>query len=73
MPERYGGQHVGQQVERPLATAPALASVGPLQVDPASRKLLLVVLLGGLAVVATLAALLLITARRLAGLERKKD
>jgi hypothetical protein len=29
--------------------------------------------LGGLAVVATLAALLLITARRLAGLERKKD
>lgn len=58
--------------EAPSQHAPALASVGPVQVDPASRKLLLVVLLGGLAIIATLAALLLITARRLAALERRE-
>jgi type III secretory pathway lipoprotein EscJ len=64
-------------VVTPTAEAPSrrmhtLASVGPLQVDPASRKLLLIALLGGLAVIATLAVLLFITARRL-GLEHKKD
>jgi hypothetical protein len=43
-----------------------------VQVDPGSRKLLLGGLLGGLAIIATLAILLFLTARRL-GLERKKD
>jgi hypothetical protein len=41
-------------------------------VDPASRKLLFIALLGGLAVIAALAVLLFITARRL-GLERKRS
>jgi type III secretion protein J len=59
--------------EAPSQRAPALASVGPVQVDPASRKLLLAGLLVGLAIIATLAVLLLITARRLAGLERKRS
>ena len=59
--------------EAPSQRAPALASVGPVQVDPAGRKLLLAGLLGGLAIIATLAVLLLITARRLAGLERKRS
>jgi type III secretion protein J len=58
--------------EAPSRRTPTLASVGPLQVDPASRKLLLIALLGGLAVIAALAVLLLITARRL-GLERKRS
>ena len=58
--------------EVPSQRAPALASVGFLQVDPASRKLLVGILLGGLAVIATLAALLLITARRLSALERRE-
>jgi type III secretion protein J len=58
--------------EVPSQPAPALASVGPVQVDPGSRKLLLGGLLGGLAIIATLAILLFLTARRL-GLERKKD
>ncbi len=57
--------------EAPSQRAPTLASVGPLQVDPGSRKLLLVALLGGLAVIATLAVLLLITARRLAAVDRR--
>jgi type III secretion protein J len=51
---------------------PVMTSVGPLQVDPASRKLLLVGLLIGMALIATLAVLLLITARRLAALERRE-
>jgi type III secretion protein J len=55
----------------PSQRAPALASVGPVNVDPASRTLLLGGLLGGLAIIATLAVLLLIAARRLAGLERR--
>jgi type III secretion protein J len=57
--------------ETPSRRTPALASIGPLQVDPSSRKLLFIALLGGLAVIATLAVLLFITARRL-GLERKR-
>jgi hypothetical protein len=40
-------------------------------VDPASRKLLLIALLGGLAVIAALAVLLFITARRLAARYRR--
>jgi hypothetical protein len=40
--------------------------------DPASRNLLVGILLAGLAVIATLAVLLFLTARRL-GSERKKD
>jgi type III secretion protein J len=57
--------------EAPSHHAPALASVGPVQVDPANRNLLLGVLTGGLALIATLAVLLLLTARRLAALERR--
>jgi type III secretion protein J len=59
--------------EVPSQRAPALASVGPLKMDPASRKLLVGILLAGLAIIATLAILLFLTARRLAGLERKKS
>jgi len=58
--------------EAPSHRAPGLASIGPLQMDPSSRKLLVGILLGGLAVIATLAALLLITARRLAALDRRE-
>jgi len=56
--------------ESPSPRTPALASVGPVQVDPGSRKLLAGLLLGGLAVIATLAVLLFLAARRL-GLERR--
>jgi hypothetical protein len=49
-----------------------LASVGPVNVDPASRKLLVGILLGGLAVIAILAVLLFLSARRLAALERRE-
>jgi type III secretion protein J len=59
--------------EVPSQRAPALASVGLLKMDPASRNLLVGILLAGLAIIATLAVLLFVTARRLAGLERKKD
>ena len=58
--------------EAPSQRAPGLASVGPLQVDPASRNLLAGILLGGLAVIATLAILLFLTARRLSALERRE-
>jgi type III secretion protein J len=57
--------------EAPSQRTPALASVGPLNVDPASRALLLGGLLAGLAIIATLSVLLLLTARRLAALERQ--
>jgi len=57
--------------EVPPQRAPGRASVGPLQVDPASRRLLVGILLVGLAVIATLAVLLFLTARRLAALERR--
>jgi type III secretion protein J len=56
--------------EAPSHTAPGLTSIGPLQVAPSSRKLLLGGLLGGLAFVAILAVLLLSTARRLAKIQR---
>jgi type III secretion protein J len=49
---------------------PALAAVGPLRVTPGSRALLVGALGAGLGLLAVLAALLLVTARRLASLER---
>jgi type III secretion protein J len=58
--------------EVPSLRAPALASVGPLKMDPGSRPLLVGILVVGLAIIATLAVLLFVTARRL-GLERKKS
>jgi type III secretion protein J len=59
------------------ATAPAtadaeiaLAQVGPLRVSPGSRTVLVAALAAGLGLLALLAGLLLLTARRLAALER---
>jgi type III secretion protein J len=49
---------------------PALAAVGPLRVTPGSRALLVGALAAGIGLLAVLAALLLVTARRLAALER---
>jgi len=49
---------------------PAMAAVGPLRVTPGSRALLVGALAAGLGLLAVLAALLLVTARRLAALER---
>jgi type III secretion protein J len=49
---------------------PTLAAVGPLRVTPGSRGLLVGALAAGIALLALLAALLLVTARRLAALER---
>jgi type III secretion protein J len=49
---------------------PALEAVGPLRVTPGSRGLLVGALSAGLALLALLTALLLVTARRLAALER---
>jgi type III secretion protein J len=57
----------------PAEPAPALASVGPLRVTPASRRLLILALSIALAVLAAMAAMLLMTARRLARLERARD
>ena len=56
----------------PAATVdqPSLAAVGPLRVTPGSRALLVGALAVGLGVLALLAALLLMTARRLATFER---
>ena len=51
-------------------TAAALAAVGPLRVSVESRPLVVGALAGGLVVVALLAVLLLVTARRLSALER---
>jgi type III secretion protein J len=48
----------------------ALAAVGPLRVAPGSRPLLLAVVAIGLGLLGLLAAMLLVTARRLAALER---
>jgi type III secretion protein J len=61
-----------------VVTAPAaeptgaatLTAVGPLRVTPGSRALLVGALVAGLGLLALLAALLLVTARRLAALER---
>src|SRR5450631_677193 len=52
------------------AAAAALAPVGPIRITPGTRPLLLGALAGVLALLALLAGLLLITARRLAALER---
>ena len=49
---------------------PTFAAVGPLRVTPGSRTLLVGALAAALGVLALLAALLLLTARRLASLER---
>jgi type III secretion protein J len=49
---------------------PLFAAVGPLRVTPGSRTLLVGALAGGIGVLGLLAALLLVTARRLAALER---
>jgi type III secretion protein J len=54
----------------PRAEGPALAAVGPLRVTVASRPLLVAMVAVGLSLVALLAVLLLVTARRLAALER---
>jgi type III secretion protein J len=52
------------------ADGPPLATVGPLRVTPGSRAMLVAAFVAGLALLALLATLLLITARRLAALER---
>jgi hypothetical protein len=49
------------------------ASVGPLRVTPASRRLLVAMLSIGLAVLAAMAGMLLMMARRVARLERAGD
>jgi type III secretion protein J len=49
---------------------PVLAALGPLRVTAGSRTLLVGALVAGIGVLALLAALLLVTARRLAALER---
>ena len=55
----------------PNATASAsLAALGPLRITPGTRPLLVGALVGGLALLALLAMLLLLTARRIAALER---
>jgi type III secretion protein J len=55
----------------PAAVSPAsLAALGPLRITPGTRPLLLGALVAGLALLALLAALLLMTARRIAALER---
>jgi type III secretion protein J len=52
------------------AAAASLAALGPLRVTPGTRPLLLGALAVGLALLALLATLLLLTARRIAALER---
>jgi len=52
------------------ATAASLAALGPLRITPGTRPLLLAGLAAGLALLALLATLLLLTARRIAALER---
>jgi len=52
------------------ATGAALAALGPLRITPGTRPLLLGALVAGLALLALLATLLLVTARRIAALER---
>lgn len=55
----------------PTATTGAsLAALGPLRITPGTRPLLLAALVAGLALLALLATLLLVTARRIAALER---
>ncbi len=52
------------------AAAASLAALGPLRITPGTRPLLLAALVAGLALLALLATLLLLTARRIAALER---
>jgi len=55
----------------PAAAAPSsMAALGPLRVTPGTRPLLLGALAGGLGLLGLLATLLLLTARRIAALER---
>jgi type III secretion protein J len=55
----------------PNAAAPAsLAALGPLRVTPGTRPLLVAALVAGLGLLGLLATLLLLTARRIAALER---
>jgi type III secretion protein J len=51
-------------------SAASLTALGPLRITPGTRPLLLGALVAGLALLALLAALLLMTARRIAALER---
>jgi len=51
-------------------SAAPLTALGPLRVTPGTRPLLLAALAGGLGLLALLATLLLLTARRIAALER---
>jgi type III secretion protein J len=53
------------------AAAASLAALGPLRITPGTRPLLLAALVAGLALLALLATLLLLTARRIAALERE--
>jgi type III secretion protein J len=55
------------------AATASLAALGPLRVTPGTRPLLLGALVGGLALLALLATLLLVTARRAAGRARAPD
>ena len=50
--------------------ATSLAALGPLRITPGTRPVLLAALVAGLALLALLATLLLLTARRIAALER---
>jgi type III secretion protein J len=52
------------------AATTSLAALGPLRITPGTRPLLLAALVAGLALLALLATLLLLTARRIAALER---
>ena len=52
------------------AASASLAALGPLRITPGTRPLLVGALVGGLALLALLAMLLLLTARRIAALER---
>jgi type III secretion protein J len=53
------------------SAATPLAALGPLRITPGTRPLLLAALATGLALLALLAGLLLVTARRIAALERE--
>jgi len=53
------------------STGATLAALGPLRITPGTRPLLLAALATGLALLALLAGLLLMTARRIAALERE--
>ena len=54
----------------PADDAPVMTAMGPLRVTPGSRAALIAALVAGLGLLGLLAALLLVTARRLSALER---